>query len=161
MTNVARNITINYEANTIEVSKAFYKKATQFGTPEYRALREAKLENKGFEVRIKAVEKKTYKELTLVKMEEYIRTQADSEKMIIKFEAVKKVAKAKGSLYPLTKKWFLKTFEDYAKAEVENEISEKLLSDTEKELAELAEAEETSEVDSNIIPIEMKHAVNQ
>ena len=161
MTNVARNITINYEANTIEVSKTFYKKASQFGTPEYKALRVAKLENKDFSVEIRTVEKKTYRELTLVKMEEYIRIQDNSEQMLVKVEAVKRVAKAKGSLYPLTKKWFLKTFEDYAKAEVENEISEKLLSDVEKELAEIENAEETSSDNSVITPIEMKRVVNQ
>lgn len=156
MTNLARNITINYEASTIEVSKAFFNKASKFGSAEYRALRAVRLENEGFSVGIKTIEKKTYKDLTIDTMAEYIRTQENSKKMLVKFEAVKKVAKAKKSLYPLTKKWFLKTFPEYKKAEVENEISSKLLSDVEKELAELAEE------DSNIIPMKpRKEAVNQ
>lgn len=40
-------------------------------------------------------------------MNEYIETQPNSEKRLIEFAAIQKVAKTKGALYPLTKKWFL------------------------------------------------------
>ena len=49
----------------------------------------------------------------LERMEDYIKTQKDSESRLVEFASVQKVAKAKGSLYPLTKKWFLETYPEY------------------------------------------------
>ena len=54
-------------------------------------------------------------------MAEYINTQPNSEANLKEFEAVMKVAEAKGSKYPLTKKWFLEKFPKYKK----NEVSDK------------------------------------
>lgn len=54
-------------------------------------------------------------------MEAYIITQPNSEANLKEFAAVKIIAEAKGSKYPLTKKWFLQTFPEYKL----NEVSEK------------------------------------
>ena len=53
-------------------------------------------------------------------METYIKTQPNSKERLIEFAAIQKVAKAKGALYPLTKKWFLATFPEFK----ENNVSE-------------------------------------
>lgn len=115
-----KQITVNLSENTITVSKAFYKKASAYGTPEYSALRGAMMENPTFEIIFKTMEKKTYKALTFKVMEDYIKTQPDSDKMLMRLAAVKRIAKTKNSLYPYTKHWFLKTFPAFK----ENEVSE-------------------------------------
>ena len=57
-------------------------------------------------------------------MEKYIiDTQPDSETALKKFEAVKRVAKAKNAYYPLTKKWFLKAYPDFKKEGITDEES--------------------------------------
>lgn len=131
------NITINAIENTIIVSKAFYKKASAYGSAEYKELRNAILDNPNAQIIFKTSDKKTYKALTFKVMEAYIKTQPDSDKMLKKFEAVKRVAKAKGSLYPLTKKWFLKAYPDYKVNEVSEAEAEKLAAEAEAEIAAL------------------------
>ena len=92
--------------------------------------------------------KKTYSKLTFGRMEDYIRTQFSDEEILngklIEFEAIKNVAKAKGAMYPLTKKWFLAKYPEYK----ENTVSDTEISEEEKALAAAAaelEALETSE----------------
>lgn len=114
------SITIRHENKTIEVSKSFYKKASTFGTPECCALSEAQKTFPTYTVAIKSSTKKTYNGLSFERMEDYIKTQPNSEANLMKFEAVKRIAKSKNSLYPLTKKWFLHTFPAYKENEVSN-----------------------------------------
>ena len=118
------NVTVNVIEKEIIVTKAFYKKASAYGTDEYRLFKSIMAENEGFKIVIKKSEgKKTYNGLNLKRMEEYIKTQPNSNENLIEFEKVKAVAKAKGGLYPLTKKWFLDKFEDYKGEITENEIA--------------------------------------
>ena len=112
------NIKINPIDETITISETFYKRASKYGTAEYKALRNAFKENRTFEVVFKTSEKNSHKGLTFKRMETYIRTQPNSEANLKVFEAVKVVAKSKGRLYPLTKKWFLKNFPEYKNNEV-------------------------------------------
>lgn len=61
-------------------------------------------------------------------MKEYIETQPNSEKRLIEFAAIQKVAAAKGAKYPLTKKWFLATYPEFkennvSKAEISAEVA--------------------------------------
>ena len=46
-------------------------------------------------------------------MTDYIKTQANSEAEIRKYEVVRHIAKIKGSEYALTKKWFLNAYPAY------------------------------------------------
>lgn len=133
-------IEINAIENSIIVSKAFYKRASAYGSNEYAALHNAMIENPTAKIVFKTIEKKTYKALTFKVMEDYIKTQSESDKLLIKFFAVQRIAKTKDSLYPLTKKWFLNTFPNY-KVNAVNE------SETEKLTATL-EAEAKSEVNA-------------
>ena len=71
--------------------------------------------------------KQTYKGLTFQAMTDYIKTQANSEAEIRKYEVVRHIAKIKGSEYALTKKWFLNAYPAYKeKAIVEQEMAEML-----------------------------------
>ena len=134
------NISIDAIEKTIGISKAFYKKASIYGSNEYEALRSAMLENPTFDIVFKTIEKKTYGGLTFQKMMDYIKTQPDCDKMLVKFNAVQRIAKAKGSLYPLTKKWFLNTYPAYKLNEVIEDEAKKLTA----ELAAEAEEEITA-----------------
>ena len=114
------SVKINAIAKTITVSKSFFKKASSYGSAEYEALRSAMNDNPGFKIVFKTTERNDHNGLTFRVMEEYIMSQPNAEVNLKKFEAVKRIAKAKNGLYPLTKNWFLKTFSDY----LEKEISE-------------------------------------
>ena len=118
---MTKKIRINVIEGTITISKAFYKKASNYGTAEYKELRNVMSENPTFKIVFKTIDKKSYNGLTFERMAEYINTQPNSEANMKEFEAVMKVAEAKGSKYPLTKKWFLATFPEYKL----NEVSDK------------------------------------
>ena len=129
--NMKKNaVAVNPIAKTITISKAYYKKACIYGTSEYYESRTVLSENEGFTVDFKIIEKKTYKSLTFERMEEYIKTQPNSQKQLITFAAVQRIAEKKGSKYPLTKKWFLNAYPEY-KA---NEVSANETAELEKQL---------------------------
>ena len=67
-------------------------------------------------------------------MAAYIETLEDKD-LVAKFEAVQKVAEARKALYPLTKQWFLKTFENITMKEIEDAIKAKDQMDLDAEVA--------------------------
>ena len=114
------NMYIDFETKTIFVSKTFHKRASIYGTNEFETLHSA-IQKTGYSVDFLTVQKKSYRGLSFERMEAYIFTQPNSEANLKEFAAVKIIAEAKGSKYPLTKKWFLQTFPEYKL----NEVSEK------------------------------------
>ena len=135
---------VDFQEQTIIGSKSTIEKAGRIGSPQYKELCELIQVHSDFRIVEKTIEtkknKETYHGLTFKVMEEYIKTQADSDKNLMRFAAVKRVAKAKGSLYPLTKKWFLKTFPTYAEKEVDGNEVKTLTSDLDAQAdAELEE----------------------
>ena len=98
-------------------SKAAIRKANTGNTAEYRELTAKLAEHPDFKVVQKEIkentEKKKYNGLTFDRMKEYILTQNRSVEKLLEFEAVKKVAEAKGAKYPITKKWFLNEYPEY------------------------------------------------
>ena len=137
--NIMKNITANMIDNTLTVSKSFYKKASVCGSAEYYELRQAKIENPGFKIVFKTIEKKTYNGLTFAVMKAYIESQSNSEKQLKVFEAVKRIAEMKGSKYPLTKKWFLNAYPDFKENAVKENETNALVSDDEIEAQAMAE----------------------
>ena len=109
---------INEKKNAIELSKKEAKAAAKFGTPEYKALQEARKDYPGFKtvtVATKASAKKdTFKGLTYEFMESYIK--AHNEELMTEYlnlrgmsdEAKENLSKAHS--YAKMKKWFLKNF---------------------------------------------------
>lgn len=128
-----QKFTYNFISKEIIGTKASINRANKGLNPEYKELTSMLKEHPDFTVVEKVIkikeDKKTYHALSFNKMEEYIKTQPDSDKNLELFEAVKKVAKAKNAMYPLTKKWFLATFPEYK----ENEVA---ISSTEKSVNE-------------------------
>jgi|GEM_PF-4229507 len=129
-----KNIIINREAETIEITKAFYNKACQFGTPEFEELNKAIQMFPEFKIVFRSAKKKTYNGLTIQKMAAYIET-LDNKDLEAKFEAVQKVAETRKALYPLTKQWFLKTFENITMKDIEEAIKAKDQMDMDAEVA--------------------------
>ena len=124
------NKKFNYNFATKEIvgSKAAIAKANKGIEPEYSELTRMMKAQPSFTVVEKAINKKenkkTYHALTFKRMAEYISLQTDSSAKMIEFEAIQKVAEAKGAKYPLTKKWFLAKYPEYKENSVSNSEAE-------------------------------------
>lgn len=103
---------INFNAKTIEITKAFAKKAEQFKSDEYNELREAKLENPNFKVVVKKTSKKeTHKGLTFDYMRKYIEKHDEEGLLKEEFEAITKNEDGIQSMsYGKVREWFLVNF---------------------------------------------------
>ena len=120
-----------FPKHSIIASATTLKKARNPQSAECKILLRMMSEHPDFEVAEKEINKKdgkqTYKGLTFQAMTDYIKTQANSEAEIRKYEVVRRIAKIKGSEYALTKKWFLNAYPAYKeKAIVEQEMDEML-----------------------------------
>jgi hypothetical protein len=131
--NTARFI-INFLNGTITGTKASFNKASKGAGPEYKELTEKIMAHPTFKLVVKepkhttTKEKKTYDGLNFKLMEDYIAIQENSEQDEKEYEAVKKTAKNAGrSVYPLTKKWFLKKYKDFDVEEAKAEISDAMI----------------------------------
>ena len=106
--------TYNFVNKTIVGTKSAINRANMGKNPEYTTLCEMLSAHPDFAVVEKQIkrnpDKKKYNGLTLDTMRAYIATQPDSEKRKAEFEGLLLIAKARGAMYPLAKKWF---FENY------------------------------------------------
>ena len=121
----------DFPKHSIIASATTLKKARNPQSAECKILLRMMSEHPDFEVAEKEINKKdgkqTYKGLTFQAMTDYIKTQANSEAEIRKYEVVRRIAKIKGSEYALTKKWFLNAYPAYKeKAIVEQEMDDML-----------------------------------
>lgn len=116
--NIERNVTLNHENKTIEITKQFKKAACRFGSEEYKAIKEAVDAHPGYRVVTKTVKKTdSYKGLTFAFMEKYIKSHDDENKSIMaefnELRAKSEEAIAMGfdsMTYGEIKKWFFETF---------------------------------------------------
>lgn len=80
-----KNLTVCVPSRTIEVSKSFNTRASQYGTPEYNDLQNVRRDYPGFEVVVVAARKATksnkpsFKGLTYDYMEKYILSHDDEK----------------------------------------------------------------------------------
>lgn len=140
-------IIVNPIDGTITISKSFYKRACTFNTAEYHEFNLVLKQHADYEIQFRDIKKTTYAELTFAVMEEYIKTQPNSTHQLVVFEAVKRVAATKGKVYPLTKKWFLKTYPEYKL----NEATEKETKTLEESIA--AELEALDAEDNKVVSL--------
>ena len=130
-------LNVNIENQTIEMTKAFAKKASKYGSDEYKLLQEARKENPECKVVVgvrkntkKSANKSVYSKLTYSFMRQYIESHDDEKKSIMTefLELRAKTAKAEEMLaeaesFQTIKKWFLKkfpVFEEYQKTRKAN-----------------------------------------
>ena len=99
---------INFAAKTIEVTKTFANKASNFGSEEYRTLRTAMSDLPDFTVAIKMTRKprRTYmKGLTYEFMKQYISMYNEDGSIMQDFLYLRE-----GCSYNEIKKWFIAKF---------------------------------------------------
>ena len=112
-----KNIKLNYRKHTIEITKAFEKKAATYNSEEYRMLSKVRRENPDFRVVIVAGSKgraDTYKGLTYDYMEKYMKMKEDKEGL----ETLSQIRKQKDDelsfektqSFLKTRKWFLEKY---------------------------------------------------
>ncbi len=113
-----KNIIINTKNNTIEITKAFEKAASHFGSDAYKMLREARNDNPNF--RVVVIKRKTasssFKGLTFEYMEKYIASHDEDGSIMAEYKDLRGKSAAAleacaGSLtYREIKDWFLNRY---------------------------------------------------
>lgn len=81
--NIERNVTLNHENKTIEITKQFKKAACRFGSEEYKAIKEAVDAHPNYKVVTKtSARNKSALKLSYDYMTKYIKSHDDEEKTI-------------------------------------------------------------------------------
>lgn len=113
------NIRINETKRTIEVTKAFYKEASKYGTDQYNDLQAVRRDYPNFKVVTNKTANKSngFKGLTLEYMENYIKGHDNDNEIMSEFNILcgkdqdgNKVEFAESASYGEIKKWFLNTY---------------------------------------------------
>ena len=113
MTNT--NVRIDFQRETIIITKAFAKSAGIYGTDEYKSLKEMKSDFPEFKIEVRTAPKKTSStnKITLVTMENYIKKHDPDGKFIAEFKKFKNEESGdnlhKTSFFEI-KKWFLEQY---------------------------------------------------
>ena len=137
--------TVNFAENTIIASKTTLKKASVPNSPEYKALMKLMKQNPTFTVETKIIKeaegKKTYEGLNKAFIEKYISIQSNAKELNEQYAKAAEMGK-----FPLVRKWFLNTFENFdmatAKKEIEQAIFAEIASAAEKKPAVITKTEQ-------------------
>ena len=101
------NITINYKKNTIEITKAFEKKASAYGSEAYIELSEARKEFPNYRLVVKTSKSNnTFAGMDYDFMVEYIEKHENAEQRKAEFDKLR----ASGLTYGEIKQWFVETY---------------------------------------------------
>ena len=136
---------VNFAENTIIASKTTLKKASIPNSPEYKALMKLMKQNPTFTVETKVIKeatgKKTYEGLNKAFIEKYISIQDNAGDLNEQYAKASEMGK-----FPLVRKWFLNTFENFdmatAKKEIEQAIFAEIASAAEKKPAVITKTEQ-------------------
>lgn len=124
MTNT--NVRIDFQRETIIITKAFAKSAGIYGTDEYKSLKEMKSDFPEFKIEVRTAPKKTSStnKITLVTMENYIKKHDTDGTIMAKFEELKNEESGdnlrKTSFFEI-KKWFFETYPELKSSNDKNE----------------------------------------
>lgn len=122
---MTNSIVINNRKNAIEITKAFNKKASIFGSDEYKMLKKAKADFPTYRVVVKAASKRTFENrITMNDIIHYVAKTSgeDSEQMKTLQELRGKSVKEAGDIFEIEetanytdiKKWFFATYSELA-----------------------------------------------
>ena len=101
------NITVNYKKNTLEITKAFEKKASAYGSEAYVELSEARKEFPNYRIVVKTTKSNnSFKGMDYDFMKEYISKHDDAEKHLKELETLC----ANKLSYGEIKQWFVTTY---------------------------------------------------
>ena len=139
----------SYDAisNTLTMTAAFAKKASQLNTAEYNIVRQLRNDNPGMKIEKSAAKAPANRPLniTFAKMEEYIKQCRDSKDRLEAFKKVKSLSKIQASPYKYVKTWFLNNYANYSEQpefDAEGFVIVKTKSQMEAEKKAAAEAQE-------------------
>ena len=105
------NITMNFKKNAIEITKAFEKKASIYGSAEYRELIDAKKEFPNFRIVVKTTKSNnSFKGMHYDFMKEYISKQENAEKITEELNRLIDMKLTYGEI----KQWFIETYPVFA-----------------------------------------------
>lgn len=112
---MSNHFTVDFVNKQIIGTKASLNKAKHYDNNEYKELCELVEAHPRFRVVAKKVKqnksKQTYKKLDFTFIEKYISIQADAEKIMTEYAAVKSAAESMNrSVYPRVKRWFIEKF---------------------------------------------------
>lgn len=113
-----KGININFVEEIIVMNSAFAKKAKQANSPEYKELIKVRKEFPTYQLKTRTIKrnanKECYKGLTYDYMKEYITAHPRAKENMIIFEEMIFQSKAHTIKYPTIKKWFFKTYPEFA-----------------------------------------------
>ena len=121
---------INHFQAKVILTKQFAKAASTLNTPEYMTLLELRRNHPDYTFELREIRKKegkkSYRNLTYERMEEYIIAREGKDSDALKeFEKVKILSQVQTGPYAYVKSWFLKKYEDaFKKEEEDNKNSE-------------------------------------
>ena len=122
MATTKKNV-IKYISDTeAQVTKAFEKKASIFGTDEFKLWREYKKEFPNAQMTTKSIKKsekqKKRRNRKFENMVEFIQTQPNAEELMAEYEYIQKRSKIQTSPYQYVLEWFEAKFDGYDDLEV-------------------------------------------
>jgi len=139
----------SYDAisNTLIMTVAFAKKASQLNTAEYNIVRQLRNDNPGMKIEKAAAKAPVNRpmNITFKKMEEFIKQCRDSKDRLDAFKKVKSLSKIQASPYKYVKIWFLNNYANYSEQpefDAEGFVIVKTKSQMEAEKKAAAEAQE-------------------
>jgi len=135
--------------NSLTMTAAFAKKASQLNTAEYNIVRQLRNDNPGMKIEKSAAKSPSNRPLniTFAKMEEYIKQCRDSKDRLEAFKKVKALSKIQASPYKYVKTWFLNNYANYSEQpefDADGFVIVKTKSQVEAEKKAAAEAQEQS-----------------
>ena len=106
-----KNICIDYAKKTIEITKSFEKKASEYGSVAYHQLNEVRNEFPRFKIVVKTPKPSNgLKGMDYEFMLEYISKQANAEELTEKFNKLRTMELTYGEM----KQWFIEQFPVFA-----------------------------------------------
>ena len=101
------NITVNYKKNTLEITKAFEKKASAYGSEAYVELSEARKEFPNYRIVVKTTKSNnSFKGMDYDFMVEYISKHENADQRMEAFEKLRACDLSYGEI----KQWFVETY---------------------------------------------------
>ena len=121
---------INHFQAKVILTKQFAKAASTLNTPEYMTLLELRRNHPDYTFELREIRKKegkkSYRNLTYERMEEYIIAREGKDSDALKeFEKVKMLSQVQAGPYAYVKSWFLKKYKDEFQKEEDAEKDSK------------------------------------
>ena len=113
-----KNVKIDFDRNEAIVTKSFQKKATTYGTPEFRQWREIRNEFPNIQMVVKNTRTSDIYNTTYEKMEKYINTFDNADTILQEMAKVKERSKIQRNPHRYVLAWFEQMFPNYKEAEL-------------------------------------------